>query len=291
MTAFGRAAIVASVGRFVVEIQSVNRKFLEIQTNLPKELSCFDPDVRKWISASIFRGQVIVKVFVHFENVAPLTVTPNLPLINQLLAAWYRVGEELGAKPNKDQLFSLIANEEEIFRYDIDLENEKLYREPLREAIALALEKFSEMREREGKALKEDISGRLRDLTQWIDLIEFKAPDASNRYRQRLIEKLNEVLPGCVENEDKILREVVLFAEKIDIAEEITRFRSHLMQFHELLDSESQNIGKTLDFLIQELNREINTIGSKSSEITITQKVVAVKSELERIREQIQNIE
>lgn len=126
---------------------------------------------------------------------------------------------------------------------------------------------------------------------QTIKNIEPKTQNAVQKYREKLINRLEEVLPGCVENEEKILREVFLFAEKLDVSEEIVRFKSHLGQIKELLLGESTNQGKTLEFLIQELNREINTIGSKSSDVEIARMVVDTKAELERIREQIQNVE
>ena len=291
MTAFGRACITVPIGRFTVEIQSVNRKHLEINTLLPKELVRFDSEIKQWISTQVFRGQIIVKVTVCFEKDSPTSVSPNLPLARQIKSAWNAIAEDLGLDPDKSFSLSLLSAESGVLLFDQDLKDEAVYRQGLKEGVEEALKYLVAMKLREGNTLKGDIAARLVRLEKSINLIAEKAPEAPKKYRQKLIERLEEVLKGCVENEDRILREVCVFAEKVDISEEITRFNSHLKQFESLLEGQFGGVGKTMEFLIQELNREANTIGSKSSDVEIVHQVVDIKAELERIREQIQNIE
>jgi uncharacterized protein (TIGR00255 family) len=291
MTAFGRASKATPLGRFTVEIQTVNRKHLEINCFLSKELSRFDIDVRKWIGNAISRGSVTFKLFATYEQKAPLVITPNLPLVRQLKTAWDKIAEELGLNKEKSFSLNLISKEQSLMTYEECLQDEEAYRQAIREVVEETLKELVQMKDREGKALQFDIVQRLGNLQKGIQQIEKRAPDAPTKYRQKLIERLEEILPGSVENEDRILREIAIYAERVDIAEEITRFQSHLTQFLDLLNSSTESVGKTLEFLVQELNREINTIGSKSADIEITRLVIEIKSELERIREQIQNVE
>lgn len=291
MTAYGRATIAAPLGHFTAEIQSVNRKHLEIHTYLPKELTRFDSDVRKWISEAVNRGQINVKINACFELESPVVVKPNLSLARQIKGAWDAIANDLGLDPAKSFNLSLLKNETGILLYEEDLKNEDEVRSVLKKAIEEALNPFLEMKQVEGHALYLDIAKRLKRLEEAIQKINSKASGATDKFRQKLIDRIEEVLPGKVENEERILREIALYAEKIDIEEEITRFNSHLKQVDSLIQSKSGSIGKSFEFLLQELNREANTIGSKTSDVEVSHLVVSMKSELERIREQIQNIE
>lgn len=290
MTAYGRATILSILGRFSVEIQSVNRKHLEINTILPPEFIRFDTEIKKWISNAVGRGQINVKLRVVFEKTSPLTALPNLPLARQIQKAWYELADHLGIKVDDKRLIDILAQTENILLFD-ELQNEDEYKSLLQQAVEQAIVQLLIMKEAEGKALTVDISARLDAITQMILKIEEKAPGATIRYREKLQERLKEALGASIENEERILREVCVFADKIDIAEELIRFDSHLMQTRSLLKLEGESVGKTLEFLIQELNREINTIASKSSDAEVSGLVIKIKTELERIREQIQNIE
>lgn len=289
MTAFGRSSISSNLGRFVVEIQSVNKKHLEVNVIMPKELTRFDPDIKNWIAAQVSRGTIIVRLVASFERETPLVVKPNISLARQIKNAWDKIAEELFLDRGFE--LSMLANEQGILLFDEDIRDEQKYRDILKQAVEEALENLVEMKVREGAILQSDIGGRVQNLLEAIGRITLKTPGATERYRQKLKERLEEVLPGHVENEERILREITLFAEKIDISEEITRFKSHLKQFEDLLNVEKDGVGKTLEFLVQELNREVNTIGSKASDVEVTKNVIEIKSELEKIREQIQNIE
>lgn len=291
MTAYGRTSLQTSLGRFVVEIQSVNRKHLEVNTFLPKELTRFESDIRKLIANNISRGQVTLKLFAYFDRATPIVVTPNLPLARQLKSAWQTVASDLGLSETQGFSLDMLVHETGILLYGDEIKDEEQYRADICECVTQALNSFMAMRLHEGEALQCDIANRLTNLRSWMDEIAKRAPGATEKYRQKLVERLREYSTGPIENEERILREVCLYAERIDIAEEVTRFSSHLQQCDALLKSTASNIGKTFEFLLQELGREINTIGSKSSDVEVSRLVIECKSDLERIREQIQNVE
>lgn len=288
MTAYGRATTTTSLGRFTAEIQSVNRKHLEINIVLSRELNRFEQDVRKAVSSVISRGHITVRIFAHFDQVSPISVSPNLPLARQLKQSLESIAKDLKISPTVT--LEMLNSHEGIVSLDEEMIDEEKYSHDLFEILNQALERFNQMRMREGKALEKDILSRLEQIEKYIEQIALKAPTATERYRQKLVERLNEVLPGVVENEERIMREICIYAERVDIAEEITRFGSHLSQCRSLFQSNS-SVGKTFEFLLQEMGREINTIGSKSSDMDISKLVIDTKSDLERIREQIQNIE
>lgn len=290
MTAYGRATLTHQVGRFTAEIQSLNRKHLEIQTSLPKDLQRYDHEVRKLLAQSIARGQVSLRLNAYYEHSAPSTAVPNLPLARQLAAAWKQIAKELNL-PDNSLTLDLLADQPDILILSDEAADEKPYREAILEVVDAALKQLLEMRKREGEALQVDINNHFERLRKGINQIAKLAPNATAKYRQKLRERLEEILPGAIENEEKILREVCVFAEKVDIAEEIMRFNSHLDQCLKLIQTDAAHVGKNLEFLLQELGREINTIGSKSSDLEVSRLVVEAKGDIERIREQIQNVE
>lgn len=289
MTAYGRGSLDTEHGHFVIEILSVNRKHLEVNVVLPRELSQFDVELKNWLKPYIARGQITIKVSVMFQGTIPFTVQPNLPLARQLKSVWDDIAKDLKLEDNFD--LNLLKDAEGLLIFEENLGEHENYRNFLRVTLEKALKGFLQMKVQEGTVLQDDIFSRLDKMREAMRLIEKKTPLATSRYREKLMARLEEVLPGKIENEERILREVALFAEKIDITEEITRFFCHLNHFEEVCRAEEISVGKTLEFLVQELNREANTIGSKSSELEITRSVIEIKSELERIREQIQNIE
>lgn len=292
MTAYGRAAISTPLGRFSAELQSVNRKHLEINTHLPSEFVRYDAEIKKWIAAAVSRGHINVRIFAVFDENSPVKVIPNLALAKQIRGAWQAIAKELRYELEGPPLFSILAKRGDLLFFEEREENEEGYRKALQEVIEKALNHLLTMKEAEGKALYDDILARFALLGPLIALIGEKAPGATARYRQKLQERLQEVMgERGLEDEERLLKEVCLYAERVDIAEELTRFDSHVKQAVGLLQSGRQGVGKSLDFLLQELNREINTMGAKSSDIEVARTVVEIKSELERIREQIQNVE
>lgn len=290
MTAYGRAILKSPVGHFIAEIQSVNRKFLEVQASLPKELERFEAELKKVVQKAVSRGQVTLKFFATFDEALPIVIKPNILLAKQLKQAWEEVASALGLDKNQFDP-SLLSRFGDVLSFEDNFAGEELYQEALNQVLEAALKDFLSMKLREGEALQADILMRISLMRTWIAYIEQRAPEAPKKYREKLIARLEELFPGSIENEERILREIAVFAEKIDVTEEITRFVSHLNQFQETIHSSDSAVGKTLEFIIQEMNREINTIGSKSSDLEIIRHVIQIKGELERIREQIQNVE
>lgn len=292
MTAYGRSLVIAPLGRVTVEIHSVNRKHLEINTIISKELLRFDADVKKWVAEAVKRGQIIVKINLYFDKICPIQISPNIPLVNQYKDAWNAITDELNLPPlDAEKFLSLISGERDLFSFQENEIDEKEILKVLQQAVNDALSQFLEMKAREGKVLFNEIQTRFNHLADLIQKIQIKAPGATEKYRQRLMQRLEEVIGKSVHDEEKILKEIAIFAEKVDISEEIIRFESHLEQVRELFKLKEAAVGKTLEFILQELNREINTIGSKSSDLDIAKYVIEIKSELEKIREQTQNIE
>lgn len=291
MTAYGRACCSTSFGRLTIEIQSLNRRHLEIVTSLPREWLGFDADIKERLAKEVQRGHVSVAVSAAFEKESPISVTPNLPLVQQLKGAWEKVAEAAGTTLDAALCLGLMAKEPGLLFYDVALKDESECRNALMQSLDLALKHLVAMKRREGERLLVDIAPRFDAMRTTMRKIAERAPNTVERYRKRLKERLEEVLAGCVENEDKILREVSIYAEKVDIAEEITRFDSHLDQCEHLLKSEAASVGKTFEFVLQEMNREANTIASKGADVEVARHVIAIKAELERVREQIQNVE
>ncbi|OGN63978.1 MAG: YicC family protein [Chlamydiae bacterium RIFCSPHIGHO2_12_FULL_49_9] len=287
MTGFGRAVCDANIGRLVVEIQSVNRKYLEVFVSLPKEFSRFENEVRKWVGARLSRGQVSIRI--HFlPNAQAIEQTlPDVEVLRALKKGWEKIALEVGVSSASIDLPFLVSRMPSFSKLD-SAQDEDL--SSLKACVEEALESLTKMKKIEGKALVQDIRARLESLTRMIREIEALSPEAGKRLRQKLKERIEEILKPD-EVDDRLLRELALFAEKVDVSEEITRFHSHLEQFKELISSKEEAIGRKMDFLVQEMGREINTVASKSSEPGISRLVVDMKSELEKIREQIQNIE
>jgi uncharacterized protein (TIGR00255 family) len=290
MTGFGRASLEALFGRIVVEIHCVNRKYLEISTYLPKELNRFDMEIRKWVGESISRGQVSVRVFLTPSEDAINQLLPDPLMLKRLKKAWTQVAKASGTNPRSIDLPFLLQNmPASILQNSAGEEKDCL--SALKQCIADALEGVSEMKRREGQALMLDIGQRLKELDKMVHKIEELAPQSVGKQREKLRERILEVLAPGSELDDRLVRELALFADRVDISEEIARFYSHISQFQEILKTNRGAVGRKLDFLVQEIGREINTIGSKSADAAITRMVVDGKSELEKVREQIQNIE
>ena len=290
MTAYGRGCVSRSFGKVVAELSSVNRKFLEIQLFLPKELSRFEHEMRKKISEKVMRGQVTLRLFASFEELATVRVHPNLSLAKQLKAAYAKMAEELSLPSRLD--LNLLTREKGILLYEEASEDDAQIQEALFEALETALTALLSMKKEEGDHLTKDFLFRLEKIAQFLETIKALAGSAKERIFAKLNERVKEMLGDLPDNEERIYREVVLLADKADITEEMVRLTSHLKQFHsKLKNGDSKGVGKTLEFLIQEMFREINTIGSKCQELEITKTVVDIKTELERMKEQIQNVE
>ena len=287
MTGFGRALLDASFGRIIVEIQSVNRKYLEMFISLPKEYSRFELEIRKWVGEKVSRGQVSVRVYVAATFQNPSVSLPSFEQLQQLKEGWEDLASRLGYSTQAVDLPFLMQQMPALSLVDIARDEDI---EPFKRCTLEALQSLLTMKQTEGKALARDIEQRLQTMESCVSQIELGVPETVARMKMKLQERIAEAAPALLDNEERVLREIALFAEKVDISEEITRFRSHLVQFHSLLKTPAA-VGRKMDFLVQEIGREINTMGSKSMESKIAHLVVELKSELEKIREQIQNIE
>lgn len=288
MTAYGRASREFSQGRFEVEIQGINRRHLEIHLNLPKELLRFEQDVRKWIGAKVTRGQISLYLNWRGAEGKVLAITPNIPLAKALKQAWMTIAKELHIA--QELTLEMLKDEKGILLHEEAVGDENEIKNALKEVVEEALDAFEGMRKKEGSLLSTDFASRLALLKQYIEKIQELSKDATSGYREKLLERLKELFAGA-ENEERVLKEVALFAERIDITEEIVRFRSHLEQLETALSQEKEAKGKRCEFLLQELGRETNTIGSKTNLAPLSSLVVECKCELERLREQVQNIE
>ena len=276
-----------------MDIQSVNRRFLEINVSLPRLLTRFEMDVRKQIAASIGRGMLSVSIGWKTDSHKSISVVPNFALARAIKGAWEQLAEDLWLP--KELPLVLLTQEKELLLHEEVMVEESVYQKALAEAVGMALNALLKMKRQEGEALAHDMHERLKILNNEIASIESRASNATEKFRHKLTARLSELFTGTVENEERILREVAVYAEKVDIVEEIIRFKSHLGQFEQTLERPleltADSRGKILDFLLQELLRESNTIGSKASDLVVAQHVVTLKSELERIREQVQNVE
>lgn len=287
MTGFGRGAIDAPFGRLIVEVQSVNRKHFEVSVHLPRELSSFENEVRKWVAEKVLRGQITVRMQLIPSKETLANLLPDLELLKSVKSGWEQLSKELGLDPKNIDLPFLLGSIPPAQRTEIVKEQDL---GEIQKCVDLALDALSLMKKQEGKALTEDVRTRLRVIQKMVASIMKLSSDATEKMRQKLLEKMTSLLPRDQALDERIVREVALFAEKVDIAEELTRLESHFAQFEECLHFAGA-VGRKMDFVIQEMTREINTIGSKSCEAKISYLVVEIKSEIEKVREQIQNIE
>lgn len=283
MTGFGRALLETPFGQLLVEIQSVNRKHLDISTFLPPLFTPFETEIRKWISEEIERGQVTVRVRLHSQE----QQLPDLAFLQALKVEWKKRAQALQTPSEEITLSFLLQHAGNSSPIETASEEHLVI---LKKCVKLALKSLLQMKKTEGEALLSDLTTRLAQLVRNIDTFEREAPIGVKRLREKLQQRILDLFPPGIEAEERVLREAALLAEKADITEEVTRLRSHCNQFLLLLQSK-ENKGRKFDFLIQEMARETNTIGAKSTEIGAIHLVVEMKGELEKMREQVQNLE
>lgn len=287
MTGFGRAKQDGDKGTVIVEVQSINRKYLEVFVSLPKELARFENEVRKLVGEHVLRGQISVRVHYLPSAKALQQILPNTESLLAMKQGWEAIATSLGYDKKCIDLPFLMqhaALEPKSPANDSDFD-------PVASCLVDALKHLNEMKAKEGAALVKDVSQRLDLIAKFLREIEALSPDATMKMRNKLKSRMEEIFQPGAELDERLLREIALFAERVDISEEITRLASHIAQYKELLAQKQKGSGRKMDFLVQEMGREINTIGSKSMETKIAHLVVEMKSELEKIREQIQNIE
>ncbi len=285
MTGFGRASKDSSLGRVMIEIQSLNRKHFELQIYLPKELSRFEYEMRKWISDRVVRGFITVRVQWVPSQEKMSQFLPDPELLQNLKEKWESLAGSLGFEKKTIDLSFLLQYMPSMSSVDALQEQDE---KELRLCVDAAMDRLIQMRQNEGKVLQKDLEGRLKTMESQVKSIEDLSVSSMERARQKLQEKIKALIS---DTDERWMREIALLVEKMDITEEITRLGSHFSQFRETLQGSQKAVGRKMDFLVQEMGREINTIGSKSMDVEISRWVVAMKSELEKVREQIQNIE
>ncbi len=289
MTGYGRGEVQNDLYKFKVEIKAVNHRYNDIVIKMPRHISYLEERIKKIIKEKIKRGKVDVYINLEYINESSIAVNVDIPLAKSYKLALEELVKDLELEDNIR--LNNILGIPEIVKTERKELDEDLIWVCLSEALHIAVDNIVNMRELEGKELKLDILEKLSNIEEIADQVEKRAPNVVLEYKDKLRERIKTLLEdNAVLDEDRLGSEVVFFADRCSIDEEIVRLSSHIKQFRIILD-EDDSVGRKLDFLTQELNREINTIGSKANDLIITNHVVNLKAEIEKIREQIQNIE
>lgn len=288
MTGFGRAHIMFEGREILVEIKSVNSRYYEFSSKLPRAYGYIDEKLKSLLANKISRGKVEVSVSIFNQIGTDATIEVNEPLARQYVEALRGVSETLSLRD--DLSLSSIMRFSDVFTIKKTIEDEEVVWEQVAQVAREALDKFIEMRETEGVKMHDDIASRLDFIEERVGRIEAQSPETTKAYREKLFAKIQAVVADRNIDEARVLTEAAIFSEKTAVDEETVRLRSHISQYRDYIEQDVP-VGRKLDFLTQELNREVNTIGSKCQDIEITKMVVDMKSEIEKIREQIQNIE
>lgn len=288
MTGFGREHVVANGREIIVEIRSVNHRYYEFTARTPRSYGYLDEKLKAFLKNGISRGKVEASVTIYNQEGTDAEIELNESVVKGYLQALRCSAETL--ELDDDLTLTSIMRLPDIFTVVKKTDDEEVIWNEVKAVAQVALDRFVEMRNVEGQKMYDDISSRLDFIEQTVGKVEAQSPTVSENYRDRLYAKIKEVLGDRNIDEQRVLTEVAIFSEKVAIDEETVRLRSHIAQFRDLIQS-SEPVGRKLDFLVQELNREVNTIGSKAQDLSITKMVVDLKSEIEKIREQIQNIE
>ena len=289
MTGFGRSEKQNGIFTCKTEIRSVNNRFIEINTRLPKYLAALELPIKKLIKSRCARGSF--DLFLNLEKSddsgADLEIKPNLGLATQYFEAFKQIRDKLGLAGNMP--IEALLGLKDIIKTEplkLDASQETMVLDTVEDALSALID----MRQEEGANLQKDLAGRLQGIQQLTQSIQERQPIVLEEYRKRLKDKLKTLTEGMELDETRLAQETALLADKSDISEEITRLGSHLEQFNDLFKN-SGPIGRKMEFITQEINRETNTIGSKSVDYPVSQNVIEIKSLLEKIREQLQNIE
>ncbi len=290
MTGYGRAESLVKDRKLTVEIKSLNHRNTEILVRLPAFLSSIEVETKKIVAERVSRGRV--EVSIRFDSEQDLqngeNLEANMPLIRNYCAVLNRIRDELGI--DEPVTLSLIAGLKGAF-YGTEsmLDAEEVW-ETVNPTLIEALDALLDMKKKEGILLHQDMKGRLDLVRSCMETVRTRAPEIPHHFRKKLSERIDELTGGLEIDESRLIQEVAIMAEKSDITEEIVRFESHVQQFEELLGSEGA-VGRKMDFLLQEMHREVNTMGYKCGDLEISHKVIEIKTELAKLREQAQNIE
>lgn len=288
MTGFGRCETTVNGREITVEIKSVNHRYFEFFCRTSRGYGFLEEKLKAYVSNRVSRGKIDMFVSVSTSEDTSANVTVNHQLASGYINAMQELGKTYGLA--NDISVSTVARYSDIFSVHKAPEDEEQVWIDVQSAVDVALDNFIAMRENEGERLKKDVLLRAKTILSIVTEIEQRSPQTVLEYEQRLKERILELLQGASVDEQRILTEVAIFADKVAVAEETVRLRSHFEQLNNILDSEGA-VGRKIDFIVQEMNRESNTIGSKVQDAQLAHLVVDIKAELEKIREQIQNIE
>lgn len=288
MTGYGRAQSVVDGMNITVELKSVNHRYFEFTSRTPRSYGFLDEKLKSFFMSAIVRGKAECYVSIETVEEPDVVIELNRPLVKSYLAAYQELSHDFGLE--NDIKVSGISRVSDIFTVRKQEADEERIWQAVKTVAQAALDKFVAMRETEGERLKNDVNSRMDTILENVAYIEERSPETVKEYNEKLVARLKELLEDTHIEEQRILTEAAIFADKIAVAEETVRLRSHIDQMRMFLDS-GEAVGKKMDFLVQEMNREANTIGSKANDVAIARKVVDIKAEIEKIREQIQNIE
>lgn len=288
MTGYGRGENIKDNRKFTVEIKSVNHRYNDITIKLPRSMNYIEDIVRKRLMQQISRGKTDVYIFFETNSQDDIKICLNEILADEYVLQFTKLKQKYKLKD--DLSLSLLTTIPDLFTIDKEFVNKDIIIQTLMPALDNALDEFIKLREREGEALKKDILLKLENISNLVDNIKIRSPIMVLEFRDKLKAKVSELLDNSEIDENRILTEVTIFSERCSVDEEVTRLSSHINQVKVILD-EKEAVGRKLDFIVQEMNREANTIASKSNDIEITQLTIELKSEIEKIREQVQNIE
>jgi uncharacterized protein (TIGR00255 family) len=289
MTGYGRGEAENDLYKFKVELKAVNHRYNDILIKMPRHISYLEENIKKIIKEKISRGKVDVYINLEYINESSVDVKVDIPLAKSYKTALENLSAELELE-DSIRLNNILCMQE-IIRTDRKELDEDLIWSILKKSLDMALDNIMKMRITEGAELKRDILGKLEYVEKCVGSIGERSPYVVLEYKDKLQERIKNLLDDNVTlDEERLNNEIAYFADRSSIDEELVRLASHIKQFRTILN-EDDSVGRKLDFLIQEMNREINTIGSKANDLTITNYVVILKAEIEKIREQIQNIE
>ncbi len=288
MTGFGRGENLTENREITVEIRSVNHRYFEFSSRLPRSCGYLEEKLKSFLQENISRGKVEISVQIKAVNSSDTELVVNQAVIDNYITTLRAIAKKLKLKDDLSASTLLRINDAFDTRKKAD--NEEELTEEVLKATEIAVAKYNEMREREGYNLKADILYRLENIESNVAKVEENSEETLKAYRERLYARINDVLGDRQIDDQRVLTEVAIFSDKIAVDEETVRLKSHIAQMRQMLE-DGQPVGRKLDFLIQEFNREANTIGSKCQNVNTAQIVVDIKSDIEKIREQIQNVE
>ena len=288
MTGFGRAQASVEGYNITVEIRGVNHRYFEFYAKIPRTYSFLEEKVKSTLSADVFRGKVECSIQIEATADESVVVSVNEPLAKGYVNAIDNIAEMFGIKSDISAMS--VARFSDVLSITKAPVDEDVLWSKVEPVVKTALDGFVNMRETEGAKLKADVLTRAGTILDNVSYIEERSPETVKQYSEKLLERMRNVLADVQVDESRILTEAAIYADKVAVAEETVRLRSHIEQLDSMLNS-NEAIGRKLDFLVQEINREANTIGSKAQDVDIARRVIDIKAEVEKIREQIQNIE